>query len=342
VNVVLLTNDPEARTGGSLFHRRIAERAARFGVDLDVRPLDRGPDPGPPVSDADVVVVDSIVAAQVDPSGIEVPCVASVHQRPGGLVGPLAGRLATAARDLRCYRRAAAVVVPSAHLRAVLRRRGVASARIRVVEPGSPPGRPSARPPTGGGGASFVCVANLSAHKRLLDLLEAFAALVGVDASLTIVGAAADPGVAGAVRRRLAEDDLRGRARWVGSLTPDAVEDAVRRADAFVLPALHESYGMVVAEALRAGVPAIVARSGNLPYLVRDGVDGYVVPPRDRGALAAAMRRLATDPARRAAMSAAAHAGSARFPSWDEAAERFCAVLRSVGAATYAPRRSAA
>jgi glycosyltransferase involved in cell wall biosynthesis len=336
VHAVLLTDArPDARTGGSSFHRRIAERAPGFGVDVDVGSVVAPTDVGPLVSDADVVVVDSIVAALVDPLRLVVPCVASVHQRPGGLVGPIGGRVAGAVRDLRCYARAAAVVVPSAYLGGVLRRCGVAPRRIHVVEPGSPArlppsaSLPVARPPARRD-VSFVCVANLSAHKRVCDLLEAFATLGDLDVSLTLVGGAADAATLEDVRSRIAGPDLRGRVRWVGSLPPEGVQDLVRAADTFVLPALGESYGMAVAEAQCAGVPAIVARSGNLPNLVGDGVDGYVVPPRDPGSLAAAMRRLATDPARRAAMSAAAYARSSRLPSWDEAAERFCAVLRAV------------
>lgn len=336
MNAVILTaGDPDARTGGSLYHRRIAERAPRFGVRIDVRSLDVDPDLRRLTAGADVVLVDSIVAARIDPATLGRPAVASVHQRPGGLSGTLVRRLACAAGDLRCYRRADAVVASSAHLATLLGRRGVASGRIHVVEPGS---APRTRRTADRGVAdrqaaatvSFVCVANLSTHKRPLDLLEAFATLNDIDVSLTLVGGARDADLAEAVARRVREPDLLGRVRWVGSLPPDDADDVVRRADVFVLPALQESYGMAVADALRAGVPAIVARSGNLPNLVLDGADGYLVPPRDVGALASAMRRLALDPARRSAMSDVAAVRAARFPTWEESAERFCAVLTSV------------
>jgi glycosyltransferase involved in cell wall biosynthesis len=327
--VVLTSGDPAARTGGSLFHRRIAERAPRLGVRVAVRSIDGGGRIAPLVEGADVIVVDSIVAARIDPAALRRPVVASVHQRPGGLVGPVAERLANAVRDVRSYRRADAIVVPSAYLARSLGRVGVRASRIRVVEPGTDPRRVGSRRARTDV-VSFVCVANLAPHKRPLDLLDAFAVLADLDVSLTLVGGGPDAAVASDVTRRLERPDLAGRARWLGSLPPERVRETIRESDILVLPATGESYGMAVAEALREGVPAIVAGSGNLPELVLDGADGYVVPPRDVGALAAAMRRMAVDPARRTAMGVAAAARASRFPTWERTAERFVAVLASV------------
>jgi len=335
--VILTCGDPDALTGGSLYHRRIAARASRTGVEIDVRPLDHGDDPTAIASDADVVVVDSIVASRVRPSRFGVPVVASVHQRPGGLTGASLARMVGARQDLRCYRAARAVVAPSTFLAAVLERGGVPPERIRVV----PPGRDM--PAEGAGrrsgdrrdapGTSFVCVSNLSPHKRPLDLLEAFASLDDPAATLTLVGGARDARLTDRVRSRLRRPDLAGRATWVGPLAPEAVAERLGRSDVFVLPALDEAYGMAVAEALGLGLPAIVARSGNLPAIVSDGVDGIVVAPRDTAALAGAMRRFARDPELRNWMSAAARAGAKRFPTWDETARRFAATLVEVQAA---------
>jgi len=341
--VVLTWGDPNAVTGGSLYHRRIAERAPRFGVDVEVRPLRGGGDRGAVAADADVIVVDSIVAARVRPERFDAPVVASAHQRPGGLVGPVAARLARAALDIRCYRRAAAVIAPSAFLARALERSGVPPARIRVVEPGSDLGLAVTTEAGRSAAVAFVAVGNLSPHKRPLELLDAFASLGGLDATLTLVGGPADRAVAARVEARLLRRDLAGRARWLGPWTPAGIGSTLGSSDVIVSPALHESYGMAVTEALRAGLPAIVSRSGNLPVLVRDGVDGFVIDARDTGALAAAMRRLATDDGLRAAFANAARRDGTRFPTWDTATERFVAVLEDVQAGL-APgvRRSAA
>jgi glycosyltransferase involved in cell wall biosynthesis len=343
VNVVLLTaGDPNALSGGSLYHRRIAERAAPSGVDVDIRPLEGRRDVEPPTRDADVVVVDSLVASRVRPGSFAVPVVASVHQLPGGLSGPRPVRAVRARRDLRLYRNADAVVVPSAFLRGALTRAGVPPDVVHVVEPGSEivVRGPSRREPRGDV-VRFISVANLSAHKRPLDAIDAFARLGDVPASLTLIGAAVEPRLGRRVRDRLERPDLADRARWIGPLAPAAVAGELGSADVFVFPALDESYGMAVAEAMRAGLPAIVARSGNPPNLVRDGVDGLVVTPRDVRSLAGAMRSLALDRSRRDAMAGAARRAAERFPTWDDAVDAFCAVVRSAQASA-GPRRSSA
>jgi len=70
--------------------------------------------------------------------------------------------------------------------------------------------------------------------------------------------------------------------------------------DVFVFPTLGDPYGLVVDEAMAAGLPVIsTTAAGEIGERVVDGVNGYLVPPNDPGALAAAMRRLAGDPALR-------------------------------------------
>ena len=93
---------------------------------------------------------------------------------------------------------------------------------------------------------------------------------------------------------------------------PDADLPALYHlADLFVLPASHpsEAFGLVQVEAMAAGVPVVCTELGTgTSYVNQDGVTGRVVPPRDPAALAAAICELLADPAKRAAMSAAARA----------------------------------
>lgn len=92
------------------------------------------------------------------------------------------------------------------------------------------------------------------------------------------------------------------------------VRAAWRRAAVAVVPSRwDEPFGMVAIEALTAGAPVIASRVGALPELVRDGVDGLLVPAGDETALDGALEWLLTDERARSGMSAAARAGSARF-----------------------------
>ena len=72
--------------------------------------------------------------------------------------------------------------------------------------------------------------------------------------------------------------------------------------DVFVLPSLNEGMGRVVLEAMALAKPVIATRVGGLPELVRDGENGWLVPPGDPEALAAVMRRCASDRVRRGQM----------------------------------------
>jgi glycosyltransferase involved in cell wall biosynthesis len=75
--------------------------------------------------------------------------------------------------------------------------------------------------------------------------------------------------------------------------------------DVFVFPTLGDPYGLVVDEAMAAGLPVISTTAvGEIRERVVDGVNGYLVPPNDPEALAAAMRRFVTDPALRSQMGA--------------------------------------
>jgi glycosyltransferase involved in cell wall biosynthesis len=82
-------------------------------------------------------------------------------------------------------------------------------------------------------------------------------------------------------------------------------------ADVFVFPSLFEGSAVVTYEALACGLPGIVTPDAG--SVVRDGVDGFLVPPRDVETLAARMERLGADPALRAALAASARARALEF-----------------------------
>jgi 1,2-diacylglycerol 3-alpha-glucosyltransferase len=109
-------------------------------------------------------------------------------------------------------------------------------------------------------------------------------------------------------------------------------------ASALVMPSLSETWGLVVNEAMAAGLPVIVSdRCGCAPDLVREGRNGLLFDPRDADALAAAMGRLAHGRADRAAMG---EESRAIIAGWGP--RRFALGLRAaVDAALAAPPPSA-
>jgi glycosyltransferase involved in cell wall biosynthesis len=77
----------------------------------------------------------------------------------------------------------------------------------------------------------------------------------------------------------------------------DEVADVYAAADLVLNPARFESFGRVAAEALVAGRPVVSSSVGGIPEVIRDGVDGLLVPPDDPVAMADAVCRIALEPA---------------------------------------------
>lgn len=110
-----------------------------------------------------------------------------------------------------------------------------------------------------------------------------------------------------ALERRIAEPDLAGHVLLLGERADvaaclDAMDIAIH---ASTTP---EPFGRVLIEAMALGRPVIAPREGGPLVIVADGETGLLVDPRSQDALAAAIRTLLDDPARRAAMGRAAKA----------------------------------
>jgi glycosyltransferase involved in cell wall biosynthesis len=146
----------------------------------------------------------------------------------------------------------------------------------------------------------IVAVGRLKAPKDFPTLVSALAALPRDSFDALIVGDGPD-------RPRLEEQirtcGLAGRVRLAGERRD--VPDLLAEADVFVLPSRSEGHPVSVLEAMAAGVPVVASRVGGIPEQVDDGVTGLLVAPGDPEALAAALGRLAADPALRRRLGAA-------------------------------------
>lgn len=176
---------------------------------------------------------------------------------------------------------------------------GVDPAKIRVIPNGidlaefAGPRAPEAADPV------VLFVGRLyPEQKGLRPLVEALAQLPGdVRWTLRVVGE--DWGGAAVVREVGARHGLSERIQLVGAVPRAELLEEYRRATVFVCPSLFEPFGIVLLEAMAAGVPIIASRTGGIPEVLEDGRDGFLAPPGDVPALAQALTTLLRDADRR-------------------------------------------
>ena len=99
--------------------------------------------------------------------------------------------------------------------------------------------------------------------------------------------------------------------RFHGAATRDRVREFYKRADVFVLPTISDGFALTQLEAMAHGLPIIT--TPNCGRVVTEGLDGFIVPPRDAAALADRLRTLLEDPERLQAMREAAQLAVAKF-----------------------------
>jgi glycosyltransferase involved in cell wall biosynthesis len=155
-----------------------------------------------------------------------------------------------------------------------------------------------------GRGRVVLAMGRLQREKGFDCLIEAFAKIAGTHSDWTLE-------IWGEGRERqqlemmIGQFGLQGRIRLPG-LTRDPAEK-MRRADLFILSSRYEGFPNVLCEAMASGLPVIAADCRSGPSdIVRDGVDGVLVPPENSHALARAMDRLMSNDAERTRLASAA------------------------------------
>lgn len=143
----------------------------------------------------------------------------------------------------------------------------------------------------------LIAMGRLAAQKGFDLLLQAFSRVAVKEPSwdLTILGEGAS---LAALQEQAHSLGLDQRIDFAGALSDPFPR--LHAADLFVFSSRFEGFGMALAEAMACGLPAISFDCPEGPAdIVRDGVDGLLVPPEDVPALAAALERLMKDPEER-------------------------------------------
>lgn len=326
-----IPGDLDARTGGTLYDRKVVDALRRAGHDVTIMAL---PGDWPHQSDAQEtealarlnalpdhwpIIIDGLAYGALSAAAIDRPVVAMVHHPLAlepGLPPAAAARLhATEQANLA---HAAQVIVPSAHVGDLLATHfGVDAARINVAHPGFDRARPA--PGTVADGPPLILSVGLICHRKGHDvLLRALGAVTDLDWRAVIVGRHHDAGHLAELRKLHDAPGLAGRVTLAGELDGKALSALYAQASLFALATRYEGYGMVLSEAQQHGLPVISCDTGAVPEAL-DG-SGLLAPPDDAPAFAAHLRAVLSDANLRARLSAQSRARAARLPTWDDAA----------------------
>jgi glycosyltransferase involved in cell wall biosynthesis len=136
-------------------------------------------------------------------------------------------------------------------------------------------------------------IGRLVQEKGLVELLDAVEQVP--DVNLTLAGCQLSSDRDGAeafVRERASSPGLAGRVRMLGSVSKSRLRDEMATTDVVVLPSHREGVPRSLIEGLASGRPAIATDIRGCRELVEHSRNGFLVPVRDAGALAAALRRM--------------------------------------------------
>ena len=181
------------------------------------------------------------------------------------------------------------------------------------------------------GRLTILCVGRLGEHKGqrwLLDRLPAVRARLPDDSPpLRLVLVGRDEGAEGALRERIARDNLGDLVLLTGEVDDGELRRWYAHADLFALFSQYEAFGLVYLEALAYGLPIVTHAVGATAEVLPPGAGAIVVPPFDAPAAEAALAALLSDGARRDVLGQAGRALAAG-QAWPNIAARFVAVYR--------------
>ncbi len=191
--------------------------------------------------------------------------------------------------EVRVIRTADAIVAFSRHeSEAMVRFYDAPADRIQVIPCGvdvdlfRPVDRSEAKQKLGIGEDGVVLfVGRLDPLKGVDILLRAVAQLERADTTRTIIVGGGEADAEMARLRALCSDlGIAERVSFVGRMAQQELPLYYSAADVSVIPSYYESFGLVALESMACGTPVIASRVGGLPTIVKDGLNGYLIPWR--------------------------------------------------------------
>ena len=227
-------------------------------------------------------------------------------------------------REEAIYAQADAITVPSSMAARSFVEMGVPAATGHTISYGVrlENFHPVGEPPLGEFRVLFAGAVGL--RKGIPYLLQAFSELSHPHKRLLIAGQM--------------QEDLRSvlpkcpqeKVEFLGAVPQARLVELMSTSHALVLPSIEEGLALVQAQALACGCPVICSTNTGGEDLFSDGVEGFIVPIRDSGAIAARLQQLADDPLLQAKMRVAALARVQAIGGWSQYGDRWERLLHDL------------
>ncbi|NER85430.1 MAG: glycosyltransferase family 4 protein, partial [Leptolyngbya sp. SIO1D8] len=174
----------------------------------------------------------------------------------------------------------------------------------------------------------LLTVARLFPVKGLDVYLRALAQLGDLPLRARIVGSGSAE-YQNYLQTLTAELGLSDRVAFTGAIEPEQVATAYATADMFVLPSRHEPFGIVLIEAMAAGLPIVATQVDGIPQVVEAGVSAQLVPSEDADSLAIAIRTLVESADQRQTLAVAGRERAQAF-ALDQGLQTLIAIYESL------------
>jgi starch synthase len=220
------------------------------------------------------------------------------------------------------HRKAAKIVVASSFTKRTLVENGVAENKIILNPYGVDLKRFSIQHQKRGDRPfRFLFAGLVCARKGIPLLLQAWQRLDPKNAELWIVGPLT-PTAAAKCRSA-------GNVKIIGKVSNAQMASIMSQSDVFIFPSYFEGFGLVLLEAMAAGLPVLSTTATAAPDLVTEGADGFIIEPGDLDALVNRMQFCLGNRDRVAEMGLSARAKAERF-SWDAYGDRWTKILQEI------------
>ena len=225
----------------------------------------------------------------------------------------------------RAYQHVPAILVATSFMYELLTQNGFPAKRIDRLAPVLLPNTMVPMPPADS--ATVLFAGRLVPEKGLQDLIQALAS-VTVDWKLIVAGEGPDRAAAQALADRLGQAR---RIRFAGWLDAAQMNEAYQQSVCVAYPSRWpEPFGRVGPEAFVRGRPVVAYATGGIPTWLRDGVNGYLVPPGDVQQFGQRLQALLSDAVLQKQLGEQAHQFA--ITEWNTAAhvEKLVAVFKAV------------